>query len=259
MTHNTLLDEILGPSGLSILFQPILRVRDGHAELFALEALSRGPRGTNVERADILFEYVRRKGREMDVDHACVRAALEAAAPLEGSPSLSINVHASTVERDDHFIDFLTETCDANAIDLSRVILEIVEQQKFWDPARFFRALERLRNLGVRIALDDIGLGYSSFRMLIDVNPELYKIDRYFVNGSKSKRERRAAIESIVLLADRLGGSAIAEGIETVDDYHTVSSLGIDLMQGFYFARPRHPGAYLPTSTEPLFRFGTAN
>jgi EAL domain-containing protein (putative c-di-GMP-specific phosphodiesterase class I) len=259
MTQYTLMDEILAPAGLTILFQPILRVRNGHAELFALEALSRGPRGTNVERADILFEYVRRKGREMEVDHACIRAAIEAAAPLEGAPSVSINVHASTLERDGDLIDFLTETCEANEIDFGRIILEIVEQQKFQDPARFFRTLLRLRTLGVRIALDDIGLGYSSFQMLIEVNPDLFKVDRYFVNGSKDNRERRAAMESIVLLADRLGGSVIAEGIETQEDFDTVAGMGIDLMQGFYLARPRVPSAYLKTATEPALRVGSCN
>ena len=259
MTHHTLIDDVLAPGGLTVLFQPILRVNEGNAELFALEALSRGPKGTNIERADVLFEYVRRKGREVDVDHACVRTALDAAAPLAGAPAISINVHASTLERDDDFIGFLTEHCEINEIAFSRLILEIVEQQKFWDKQRFFRTLLRLRTMGVRIALDDIGLGYSNFRMLIEVNPELYKIDRYFVRDSKEKREGRAVIESIALLAGRLGGSVIAEGIETVEDFETVASLGIDLMQGFYLARPRVPSAYLPTSTEPVFRFGTSN
>jgi EAL domain-containing protein (putative c-di-GMP-specific phosphodiesterase class I) len=259
MAQASLIDDILAPGGLTVLFQPIVQVRDGAAELFALEALARGPKGTNVERADILFEYVRRKGREIDVDRACVRAAIEAAAPLVGVPAISINVHAATLERDDDFIAFLSELCATNDIKPSRLILEIVEQQKFWDHTKFFKTLLALRLIGVRIALDDIGLGYSNFRMLIEVNPELYKIDRYFINDCKERSERRAAIESIALLADRLGGRVIAEGIETVADFDTVGSLGIDLMQGFFLARPRHPSAFHPTSSEPHFQFGNNN
>lgn len=252
MTSQTLLDRVLEPSGLSMMFQPIVRAEGGVVSLFALEALARGPAGTNVERADVLFEYVRRKGREIEVDRACVRTALQAAAPLTGDPTISINVHATTLERDDNFTSFLAQTCSSYGIAMERLILEIVEQQKFWDPRRFFFAVHKVRAHGVRIAMDDIGLGYSNFRMLIEVRPELFKIDRYFVSGCAEKPEGRAAIESIALLATRLGGLVIAEGIETSDDFETVESLGIDLMQGYFIARPRKPESFLEPTLEQV-------
>jgi EAL domain-containing protein (putative c-di-GMP-specific phosphodiesterase class I) len=244
VTRHTLLHDILAPGGLSILFQPIFETSGGEQVLFALEALARGPKGSNVECANVLFEYVRRKGRETEVDRACIARAISAAAGVPGSPSISINVHASTLERDANFTPFLTETCNANGMDISRVILEIVEQQRFRDERSFFAALGGLRNLGVRIALDDIGIGYSSHRMLIEVRPDLFKIDRYFVAGSADNEYSRAAIESIVLMAQRLGGRAVAEGIETSSDFETVTSLGIDLVQGYYFARPSFPASF---------------
>jgi EAL domain-containing protein (putative c-di-GMP-specific phosphodiesterase class I) len=247
----TLLHDILGPGGLSILFQPIFEVSGADPGLFALEALSRGPKGTNAESATILFEYVRRKGKEIEVDRACITRAIAAAANVPGSPAISINVHAATIERDRHFADFLVAACAASRMDVSRIILEIVEQQKFWDERAFFEALVRLRGLGVRIALDDIGMGYSSHRMLIEVRPELFKIDRYFVAGSATNEYSRAAIESILLLARRLGGRVIAEGVETVSDYETVTALGIDLVQGYYFARPALPSTFCnPSPTQ---------
>lgn len=238
MRRHTLLDDILRPGGLSILFQPILEVVSGEQVLFALEALARGPKGSNVECANVLFEYVRRKGRETDVDRACITRAIAAAAGVPGEPAISINVHASTVERDRNFCDFLIEICSGHGVHVSRLILEIVEQQKFWDERAFFAALGRLRDLGVRIALDDIGIGYSNHRMLIEVRPDLFKIDRYFIHGCSENHYSRAAIESIALLADRLGGRVVAEGIETLADFETVSALGIDLVQGYYFAHP---------------------
>lgn len=241
MTRRTLLHDLLAPGGLTILFQPIFEIVDGQSMLFALEALSRGCKGSNVERADVLFEYVRRKGKELEVDRACVAAALMAASNVPGSPAISINVHASTLERDDHFAAFLAENCYTQHIEISRIVLEIVEHQRFRDAGAFFAALDRLRALGVRIALDDIGLGYSNHRMLIEVCPDLFKIDRYFVDGCSRNPHLRAAIESIVLLASRLGGRVVAEGIETAEDFAAVRSLGIDLVQGYYFGRPAAP------------------
>jgi len=241
MKRRTLLHDILGPGGLTILFQPIFEIVGAEPMLFALEALARGPKDSNVEAANVLFEYVRRKGKEVEVDRACIARAVASGSGVPGSPAISVNVHASTLERDPHFADFLVETCTAHDMPVSRLILEIVEQQKFWDERAFFDALYELRAMGVRIALDDIGIGYSSHRMLIEVRPELFKIDRYFITDCTGKPSSRAAIESIVLLASRLGGRVIAEGIETSADFETVTALGIDLVQGYYFARPSAP------------------
>src|SRR5882757_2963851 len=241
MKRRTLLHDILGPGGLTILFQPIYEIVKGQPMLFALEALARGPKDSNVEPANVLFEYVRRKGKEVEVDRACIARAIASGSTVPGSPAISVNVHASTLERDPQFADFLVETCSTHDMPVSRLILEIVEQQKFWDERAFFDALYELRAMGVRIALDDIGIGYSSHRMLVEVRPELFKIDRYFINDCSGKFSSRAAIESIVLLASRLGGRVIAEGIEEMADFETVTSLGIDLVQGYYFARPSAP------------------
>jgi EAL domain-containing protein (putative c-di-GMP-specific phosphodiesterase class I) len=241
MKRRTLLHDILGPGGLSILFQPIFEIVGSEPMLFALEALARGPKDSNVEPASVLFEYVRRKGKELEVDRACIARAVAAASNVPGSPAISVNVHAATLERDPTFAEFLVETCSTHDMPVSRLILEIVEQQKFWDERSFFDALYELRSMGVRIALDDIGIGYSSHRMLIEVRPELFKIDRYFITGCTGKPSSRAAIESIVLLASRLGGRVIAEGIEAVTDFETVTALGIDLVQGYYFGRPSAP------------------
>jgi EAL domain-containing protein (putative c-di-GMP-specific phosphodiesterase class I) len=255
MKRRTLLHDILGPGGLTILFQPIFEIAGKETILFALEALARGPKDSNVENANVLFEYVRRKGKEVEVDRACIARAIASGSTVPGSPAISVNVHASTLERDPQFTDFLVDTCSTHDLPVSRLILEIVEQQKFWDERAFFDALYELRAIGVRIALDDIGIGYSSHRMLVEVRPELFKIDRYFINNCSGKSSSRAAIESIVLLASRLGGRVIAEGIETIADFDTVTSLGIDLVQGYYFARPSAPlNVNTPTSAPTIHR-----
>lgn len=238
MKENTLLHGILAEGGLSTVFQPIFDLRRDRPELFAVEALSRGPKGSNAERADVLFEYVRRKGREADVDRACTIAALKNAASLPVPCVVSINVHASTLERDHDWVQFVAEACERHGLPLSRLILEIVEQQKYWDERRFFGVIARLRTIGVRIAVDDIGLGYSNYRMLIETRPDFFKIDPYFVTGIGANQSARAAIESIVLLASRLGGQVIAEGIESEMDLRTLCDLGIEFGQGYYLAVP---------------------
>lgn len=238
MSDPILLDAILAPGGLSVLFQPIYEIHGQTLTLHALEALTRGPAGTNVHRADVLFEYARRKGAECEVDRVCIELALREVATLPMQPVISLNVHASTLERDEDFPHFLFATCAAMAIDPSRLILELIEQQRFWDEGRFLRTLVQLRHEGVQIALDDVGLGYSNHRLMAEIHPDIVKVDRYFVNGSRGNDATLAAIESIVVLARRLHSRVIAEGVETLADLRRVSSLGIDLVQGYLFARP---------------------
>jgi EAL domain-containing protein (putative c-di-GMP-specific phosphodiesterase class I) len=238
MPDKTLLDAVLAPGGLSVLFQPIYAIKNQTLTLHALEALSRGPAGTNVHRADVLFEYARRKGAEAELDRVCIALALREVATLPTQPVVSLNVHASTLERDNDFPRFLFDTCAAVSIDPSRLILELIEQQRFWDKGRFLRTLVELRRAGVQIALDDVGLGYSNHRLMAEIHPDIVKVDRYFVNGSRGNDAILAAIESIVVLAGRLHSKVIAEGIETLADLRRVCSLGIDLVQGYLFARP---------------------
>src|SRR6202171_5901735 len=185
MSDKTLLDAILAPGGLSVLFQPIYAIEGQTLTLHALEALSRGPAGTNVHRADVLFEYARRKGAEAEVDRVCIALALREVATLPMQPVISLNVHASTLERDGDLPRFLFAARAAVSVETQRLILELIEQQRFWDEARFLRTLVQLRRAGVRIALDDVGLGYSNHRLMAEIHPDIVKVDRYFVKGSR--------------------------------------------------------------------------
>jgi EAL domain-containing protein (putative c-di-GMP-specific phosphodiesterase class I) len=237
MIEESLLDNIIAPGGLSVLFQPIIAITNDGWKLHSLECLARGPKGSNAESADVLFEYVRRKGAEMLVDRVCIAAALRAASKLPGEPNLSINVNASTLGRDPDFLRFLVDTSDQCSVALSRVIVEIVEHTPYWDPECFRNILEGLRAAGVAIALDDVGLGYSNYRMALDCRPDYFKADRYIVKGIASDFHRQAVLESISHLAWRFGARVVAEGIETLRDFDSVSALGVDLVQGYYFAR----------------------
>lgn len=237
MTERSKLELILQPGGITSVYQPVVRaLAGGSAELVAFECLSRGPRGTNFESARILFDYVRLKREESLVDRACVAIALPGAARLHGL--ISLNVHASTLGRDPGFVDFLHATAGQNGIELSRLIIEVVEHAPSWDGMSFLTALDQLRRRGARIALDDIGLGQSNFKMLLDVGSDYLKIDRYFVEGCATDPRRQAVLASLAHLATQFNAELIAEGVSHPADAETLRTLGITLMQGYLFAEP---------------------
>jgi EAL domain-containing protein (putative c-di-GMP-specific phosphodiesterase class I) len=233
-----LLERLLEPGCLRVVFQPIFQVGSGRPQVVGLEALVRGPRGTNGERPAVLFDYVRRKHAEAAVDRCCVRAVLDEARRLPPVPWLSINVHASTLGRDPGFATFLVETAERSGVDPARVVVEIVEHSPPLEVPAFRRALASLRECAVIVALDDVGLGHSNYRMMLDVRPQIYKLDRYLVARSGSDPYRQVLLDSLARMVRRLEGRAVAEGVEDEQELVAVEAAGIDLIQGFLYAPP---------------------
>ncbi len=236
MRERSLLDRILEPGELSVVFQPIFEVRGTQRSIHAIECLIRGPRGTNFESAEVLLEYVRCKREESLVDRVCIETALAAAHALPGEPRLCLNVHASTLGRGAPFLEGLVEAAARHGVSLARLTVEIVEHAPAWDSAGFLYVIGGLREMGIRIALDDIGLGQSNYKMILDTRPDYFKIDRYIVQGAAQDPYRRAVLESIARLAEKFDGRVVAEGVEEPADLNAVLGLGIDLMQGFLLA-----------------------
>ena len=234
MREHRALNTILEPGGITSVYQPIMQVGDGAPRLAGFECLSRGPKGTNFESARVMFEYVRLKREETVVDRACVAAAL-ASAPKS---DLTVNVHASTLQRDADFPDFLCATADANGLTCAQLTVEIVEHAPPWDSSTFAAALDRLRSSGLRVSLDDVGLGQSNFKMILDVRPDYLKLDRYFVDECHLDANRRAVIECVANLAAHFGAQVIAEGVDSKEVAETLQRYGVRLMQGFLFAEP---------------------
>jgi EAL domain-containing protein (putative c-di-GMP-specific phosphodiesterase class I) len=253
MRERTALDTLLAPGGVTPYYQPIYALTSNGPRLFGFECLARGPRGTNFESAKVLFDYVRLKRQEALFDRICISTALRALPPAAGGAQLSVNVHASTLARDAGFTDFFVSVTETCRLQPSQLTVEIVEHAPPYDSQAFLRAVERLRGLGVSIALDDIGLGQSNFKMLLDVSPEMIKLDRYFVDGCHADPKRCAVIDSIVSLARNFRARVVAEGVETVDDLETVQTLGITLVQGFLLSHPLSVGDLTARTQPPAF------
>lgn len=238
MSESALLDQVLQSGSLSVLFQPVVALHREGGTLHSLECLLRGPRDTTLESPTVLFEYARRKHATTVIDRAAVAVSLRAIGSLPTKPRISVNVHAATLAADGDFPTFLTETAAAHGIPVSGLILEIVEQGPSWDRARLRGARDRLGQLGIQIALDDVGARESNFRMMIDCRPDYLKIDRDCVQGAHADAWRKAVLESIVHLANRLGVCVIAEGVTQFAELSLVVSLGIDLVQGYLLSPP---------------------
>lgn len=238
MSERRLIDAILEPGALSVRFQPVYDVSDRELRWHYVECLIRGPRGTSAEQPEILFEYARRMNREAEADRASLATILHAARALPAQTRLGVNVHASTLARDPEFLPFLGDAARHSGIGVERLVVEIVEHAPPWDVAALRNALDGLRSIGADIALDDVGLGHSNFKMILECRPSYFKIDRYFVHGAEPDFHRQAVLASVAQLALPFAARVVAEGVESEADLRAARAAGIHLVQGYYFGKP---------------------
>jgi EAL domain-containing protein (putative c-di-GMP-specific phosphodiesterase class I) len=158
---------------------------------------------------------------------------------LGGAPRLSFNVHASTLGRDPGFVAYLAEMLQHHGHPASRFTVEIVEHAPVWGGRSFQLALDDLRALGVAVALDDVGLGNSNFRMILECRPDYFKVDRFLVAGASEDYFRRAILRSIADLSGTFGAHVVAEGLDNDADLRVVIDEGIALAQGFLLSPPQ--------------------
>jgi len=238
------LDQVLGPGGLSFLFQPILELRRDGPALHGVECFARGPAGTPLEQADQLFELVRARGAEARVDRAFVEGALEAAPLLPGR--FTINVHAVTLQRDLGFVPWLLSRLESQGLSPRRLTLDLVAPQLARCTRTFLQGLAQLRAAGIAIAVDDVGLYTADFHCILSCQPDYVKLDRYLIHRSTVDPVAAAMIDSLIRLTRTVGGQAVAEGVETRAELESVAAQGLCLLQGYLFCAP--------LALEPLLR-----
>jgi diguanylate cyclase (GGDEF)-like protein len=159
---------------------------------------------------------------------------------LAGGPvplSMSVNVSAIQLARDD-VPGVIAAALATHGIDGGRLTIELTESAIVQDPERTTRALQALKALDVRVAMDDFGTGYSSLSYLRRLPIDTLKIDRSFVSGMLADRDKIAIVRAVLSLADALGKTTTAEGVETIELSQTLAALGCSNGQGYFYAAP---------------------
>ena len=154
-----------------------------------------------------------------------------------GETRVTVNLAADQLA-DDGLVEVVKGALTRHDIEPSRLEVEITERTAIADEATTARAFEQLHALGVRVALDDFGTGYSSAMLLMQYPFDTLKIDRSFVARVLDGAKERGVTAAIVALAHAAGMTVVAEGVETLEQFHLLHELGADEIQGFYFSKP---------------------
>ena len=216
--------------GVDVVLQPIVDLVSG--EVVGVEALARFHDGRSPDR---WFADAASVGLGQALELAAVHAALARIGELPRTASLNVNVSAATA-----CTDALAEMLAS--VPPGRVILEITEHMPVSDYPALASALARLRARGVRLAIDDAGAGFASLHHVLELKPDVVKLDASLVRGMDSKAEHRALVSAMVSFAKETGCSLIAEGIETAGELAAAREVGVGCAQGFHLGIPEAAG-----------------
>ncbi len=240
------LHQALDRHELVLHYQPIVDPRT--RRLAGVEALMRWQRDDRLLSPRDFIPIAEETGLIYRMGEWAVGEALQQVrrwrtAGLEVS-TVSVNIHARHLEQPE-LARAVSQALDATGLASSTLELELTETGVMRDIKRSLDSLQGLKQLGVRLALDDFGTGYSSLAYLTQLPIDTLKIDRSFVDKLGESGQSRAVVRSITALAQALGLSTIAEGVETRAQLDSLRTLGCDEVQGYFYARPM-PAQELP-------------
>ncbi|CAN5142458.1 hypothetical protein BH10PSE13_BH10PSE13_06800 [soil metagenome] len=241
------LRDALAQDALHMDFQPFVSLSSG--EVVGFEALARW---NDVELGSVspgkFIPVAEESGLILPLGRWALRATARQLAKWDeaygGRVPLTLNVNVSQVQiaRDD-VAAAVREALAEAGVDGSRVTVEVTESALVTDIDKTRAMLLKLKAMGMSIAMDDFGTGFSNLANLQMLPIDVLKVDRSFVNGMVGDRDKVAIVRAILSLAGALGMRTVAEGIETAEVGQALADLGCDRGQGYYYARPMTPEA----------------
>ncbi|MGH8573429.1 MAG: sensor domain-containing phosphodiesterase, partial [Gammaproteobacteria bacterium] len=220
-------NAVIARGGPAMVHQPIYRLDDD--QVVGIECLACFP-DCETRPPDLWFAEAAEVGLGVELELAALRAALASLPYFPDRLYLAVNLSPQTL---------LSGGVEAvlAGVPAGRVVLEITEHAVVSDYAGLQRVLEPLRSR-VRIAIDDAGAGYSGLRHILDLRPDIIKLDMSLTRGIDSDPARSALAGALVTFARTIGGRIVAEGVETRAELAALRTLGVDCAQGYYLRRP---------------------
>lgn len=216
----------------TMAFQPVINCAT--RTIFGYEALVRG---INNEPAWEIIKQVNNNNRYL-FDQKCRVKAIELAAKLGLDAMLSINFLPNAVYQPERCIRTTLKAAEQFGFPTENIMFEFTEGEKIIDSEHLKRIVEYYNALGFMTAIDDFGEGYAGLNLLADFTTNIVKFDMGLIRNIHTDKTRQTIIKHCVAMVRELGITPLAEGIETMEEFEVLRGFGIDLMQGYLFAKP---------------------
>ncbi|KPZ66386.1 MULTISPECIES: EAL domain-containing protein [Pseudoalteromonas] len=216
----------------TMAFQPIINCQSN--TIYGYEALVRG---LNNESAYSIISQVNDDNR-YTFDQLCRIKAIALASKLGINTMLSINFLPNAIYKPERCIRTTLEAAKKYNFPTTNIMFEFTEVEKIEDSSHVERVVSYYQELGFKTATDDFGSGYSGLNLLADFQTDIIKLDMALIRDIDKDTKRQTIVRNCLNMFEELNIMALAEGIETVEEYHWLKSVGIELMQGYLFAKP---------------------
>jgi EAL domain-containing protein (putative c-di-GMP-specific phosphodiesterase class I) len=230
-SHDAIVERllaVLGTGSLNILFQPIIDV--AQRTVVGYEALARFE-GKPRRGPDVWFSEAHDVQMGLRLEMMALQKALAGLADIKADSYLALNVSPQMI---------LSGALDEllTGLPLARLVLEVTEHSSILDYGVLSQALAGLRKAGLRLAVDDAGSGYASFRHILKLKPDVIKLDQSLIRNIDNDPGSRALASALITFAQETGSGVVAEGVETEDELAMLLSLGVSTAQGYLLGRP---------------------
>lgn len=230
------LERLLENQALRSVYQPIVDIRERRP--LGYEALSR-PMDSDVFSGPLpLFEFAERAGKDYALDRLARERAISGSAGLAKEQKLFLNLSPRIIDAP-QFAPWKTlALLESHGLTPDQVVFEITERSSIRDFGSVQRVLAHYRSQGYKIAIDDVGAGYSSLLSIVELRPDFIKVDRSIVSGLHADTFKEHMLGTLVEAAGRMGIGLIAEGVETQQELDKLVSMGVPYAQGYLLGRP---------------------
>ncbi|MBS2968603.1 EAL domain-containing protein [Metabacillus sp. KIGAM252] len=238
--------SIINKGDFLSFFQPIVNLESG--KIFGYESLLRSfdPPVSPFK----LFDTAIKTGMQSILDRRARELAIIARSnKIQRGVKSFINFIPSSIYNPEHCLQHTFKMVKQYGVSPDDLIFEVVETEKISDMEHLKSILETYRANGMKVALDDMGSGYSTYEVLENLKPDFVKIDREYITDCHKNYGKQTFLKNVQALANDLSITVLAEGIETEDEYTFLQSIGIPLGQGYLIGKPEET----PAAQEKLF------
>jgi len=230
------IESIISNKLITTVFQPIFDIEN--EMIVGYEALTRGPKDTELHSPEALFTMAEKHDLLSELELLCRASAITRFVELKLSGKLFINICLNVMLNKDHPYGETIKLVERSGLSPQQVVIEISEKSPFPNSDVLLKALNKYRQFGFDIAIDDVGAGYSGLKQWSYLRPDIVKIDRYFIDRCDKDVIKREFLKILFELGRISNACIIAEGIETKGEFELLRDLGMVYSQGFFLARP---------------------
>jgi EAL domain-containing protein (putative c-di-GMP-specific phosphodiesterase class I) len=185
-----------------------------------------------------LFAVARQTGLLYDLEKVVLEMSFKQISEKESEQLVFINFTPVTLSDPRFVVDVHNMLNEFTGVYANQIVLEITERDPILHIEDFVNNIKGLREMGFRVAIDDTGVGYSSLYRILEIMPEIIKIDRTVIENIDHDSVKESMLKGFLLIAREAGSVVVAEGIESMGEAMVLSKNKVDLAQGFYYARP---------------------